>query len=142
SCKGFRAAARGRIRKWHGRWGTRSRCGRWRGLARQLLFRLWAHAIASSARTAAWRGTGGECRGRNNCWRRNGRRAERRRLGSRTARGKNTRLLARLNVRGVFRPVWFEFGFADLQVLHHIGIFKEKIVAGTRFEEFLLHGQP
>src|SRR4029077_12194353 len=70
-------AARERIRKWRGRWGIQSQCGRWRGRAPRIRFRLWWLATASFARTAAWQGIAGDYRGRSSCWRKSGPRAER-----------------------------------------------------------------
>jgi hypothetical protein len=49
---------------------------------------------------------------------------------------------SRLLVAGVFRPVLLELGFVDFEILHHVGVVEQNVVASAGLIEFLLNGQP
>src|ERR1700747_459641 len=50
------------------RWESRERCGRWRGRALRIPFRLWCRATEWCARMETLLDTGGGFRGKKNYW--------------------------------------------------------------------------
>src|SRR5262249_31492570 len=103
--------------------------GAWPAPAPRIRSRWSFPAIASCARTGIWRAIAGEFRASKRCST-----AKKDPAGRRSA--------AWLDLGGVFRPIRFEAGLFDLQILLDVAVAENEVIGGTCFEKLLLQGQP